>query len=187
MDQAGKLQFALAWPKRQPVSDEKKLFCPECKTWYPATHFECLPLDLRCNRCIPVEAAMVLYDKKKEKAGQIIAQILDGSEGEKSLRPVERMLVDAYEAFGGPKVFMEKVMGWINDLASNPRTKPAAVNAAMKIISLHGKVDRNKMENDWRQMDTDTLRDALERKLRGILEEKAASAVKMAATKYLTD
>ena len=49
--------------------EEKKAFCPQCKEWYPVTHFECLPLDLRCNKCIPQDTAMQLYDKRVQKAG----------------------------------------------------------------------------------------------------------------------
>jgi hypothetical protein len=161
------------------------LFCPQCKQHWPKTNFECLPLDLRCNRCIPADTAMQLYDKRVQQAGQKLAQILDASESNKGLRPVERMLSRGYEAWGGEAAFMEDGINWIKSLADNPRTRSLAVAAWGKILALHAKVDRMKLEDDWRQMDDETLRETLKMKILELGSEAIEDQAKDKTKKFL--
>ncbi len=165
------------------MSEPETLFCPQCKEQRPTTSFECLPLDLRCNRCIPADTAMALYDARVQQAGQKISQILDASGAGANLAPVERMLSQAYDRWGGAGAFMEDVVGWIKDLAASGRGKGAAVNACMKMLALHAKVDRMKLEDDWRAMDDEQIRATLKVKMLallsdGMLEDAKKSAVK---------
>lgn len=156
------------------MSEEpKKIFCPQCKEWFPETHFMGLPLDLRCNKCIPQDAAMALYDQKAQLAGQTMAKIFDSAESAKSLKPVERMVSQAYDSWGGPAAFMEDWVQYVKEMAQNPRTKSAAVGAMNKILALHARVDRMKLEDDWKQMDDETLRATLKVKMLALMSEAA--------------
>lgn len=154
-------------------SEVKKIFCPQCKEWYPETHFMGLPLDLRCNKCIPQDAAMTVYDEKAKLAGQTMAKIFDANDKAKTLKPVERMVTQAYDSWGGAAAFMEDWVTYVKEMAANPRTKPAAVSAMNKILALHAKVDRMKMEDDWKQMDDETLRSTLKLRMLELLSETA--------------
>jgi len=168
------------------MADEDKLFCPQCKEWFPKTHFTCLPLDLRCNKCIPGEVAAVLYDQKVEKAGQVMSKIFDQNPANASLRPLERMINGAYDAWGGPGAFCNDVVKWMKDLGDTPRGKSAAVSAAMKLMALHAKVDRMRLEDDWKQMDDQTLRDTLKVKMMALMAEaQTEDAKKIAKNKLI--
>lgn len=145
--------------------------CPQCDKDLPTTSFECRPLDLRCNRCIPQDKALELYDQRVKQAGTKLSRILDASAGAKGLKPLERMVTQCYDAWGGSAAFCEDVVEWIKDLASQGRGKGAAVNAAMKLLALHGKVDRMKLEDDWKQMDDATIQASLKMRLRELMVE----------------
>jgi hypothetical protein len=160
------------------MSEEKKHFCPQCKEWHPLTHFNGLPLELRCNKCVPVEAAMLLYDEKVKLAGQKFAQTLDAAGTARSLKPLERMVQQTYDAWGGSAAFCEDVVSWIKDLASTGRGKNAAVQAAMKLLTLHAKVDRMRLEDDWKAMDDATLRETLKLKMLQLFAEAQAESTK---------
>jgi hypothetical protein len=159
--------------------------CPQCKKELPLTSFRGLPLDQRCDDCIPEDVKWSLYDKRVQEAGQTVASILDASEHGMSLKPLERMVTLAYDAFGGPNVFMENVAQWMKDLSATPKGKGAALNAAMKILNLHAKVDRMKLEDDWKQMDDTTLRATLKIKLMALLSEAQTEQAKKIAKDQL--
>lgn len=145
--------------------------CPQCRKELPQTSFAGLPLDERCRDCIPPDTAERLYDKRIQEAGHAVAQILDANEHGMSLKPLERMVNLAYDAWGGPNAFMTDVVTWIKDLAISPKGKGSALSNAMKLLNLHAKVDRMKLEDNWKQMDDDTLRATLKIKLMALLTE----------------
>lgn len=166
--------------------NKKTRVCPQCGLEKAITTFECLPLDERCSHCIPADTARELYDKRVQQAGQKLAQILDANEASKGLKPLERMVSQAYDSWGGPAAFMEDGVTWIKDLAANPRTKAAAVQAWHKLLTLHAKVDRMKLEDDWKQMDDETLRANLQLKLMALLAETETDKAKKDTIDKLT-
>jgi hypothetical protein len=151
----------------------KTLMCPACKQHWPVTSFECLPLDLRCNRCVPVESAMVLYDKRVQQAGHVVSQLLDANDTGKGLKPLERMVQGFYDAWGGPAALCDDMATWVKDLAATGK-KAQAVSALTKILNLHGKIDRMKLEDDWKMMDDETIRATLKVRLMEIVSEGVA-------------
>lgn len=159
--------------------------CPSCKKELPSVEFTGLPLDQRCRSCIPPEAAMSLYDKRVQEAGHTVAQILDANEHGMSLKPLERMVNLAYDSWGGPNAFMTDVVQWIKDLSVTPKGKSSALSNAMKILNLHAKVDRMKLEDNWKQMDDDTLRATLKIKLMALLTEAQVDDAKRKAKDHL--
>ncbi len=154
--------------------------CPQCKGTYPLTDFEGLPQDVRCNRCIPRDEALKLYDRKVQAAGQKLTQIMDSAQGAKSLKPVERLLSEAYDAWGGPGAFAGDVVGWIKDLANmaGGKGKSAAVSASIKLLQLHARIDKMKVEDDWRKMDDATLRETIKIKMLALFAEATADDAK---------
>ncbi len=128
---------------------------------------------------------MGLYDRRVQEAGHTVAQILDANEHGISLKPLERMVNLAYDSWGGPNAFMVDVVQWIKDLSATPRGKAAALSNAMKILNLHAKVDRMKLEDDWKQMDDTTLRATLKIKLMALLSEAQTDEAKKKAKEHL--
>jgi len=144
------------------MSDSEKLQCPGCLAWKPVIEFDGLPVgEKRCQACVPVDQAMRIQDLRVKKAGQVIAKLFDANEAGKGLRPLEQMVSQGYDAWGGPVAFMEDVVTWIKDMGDHPKTKPQAVQAALKLLGFHAKVDRMKLEDDWKQMDDETLKATL--------------------------
>lgn len=171
------------------MTEPEKLFCPQCKEWKEKASFTLLPLDLRCQGCVALSSdqAMELYDKKVELAGQKISQLLDGVEHARSLKPLERMLDMFYDQYGGGHVFMGDVVTWIKQIADKPGGKglSTAVAAAMKILQLHAKVDRMKIEEDWNQLSKEEIKTKLQLKMMAILAEAELPGVKKSAIKGL--
>jgi len=159
--------------------------CPQCKSRRPLSAFEGLPVDARCNSCVTTGEAMQIYDQRVQMAGQKLSRILDANQAGKQLKPLERMISQCYDAWGGPAAFCEDVVGWIKDLADQGRGKGAAVNAATKLLALHAKVDRMKLEDDWKQMDDATIRDTLKLRLMELMAEAAEESGKKDALSYL--
>lgn len=156
------------------MSEKETLFCPQCKQTLPKINFEQLPLDLRCRNCIPTQVAAVLYDERVKQAGQKLAQIFDGVESSKNLRPVERMIEGVYEAWGGPAIYCQDLVEYIKALTTGPKKNySAAVTAMGKLLALHAKVDRMKMEDDWKHMEEEQIRDRLKVKLAQLAAEVA--------------
>lgn len=161
--------------------------CPQCQKDLPVTAFECLPLDLRCNRCIPMHQAMDLYDKRVQKAGHTLAQVLDQVGAATDLGPVERMLGRAYDSWGGEAAFMEDGVNWIKELADNPRSKGMAVSAWLKLLYLHSKVDRMKLEDDWKSMEEDQIKARLKEKMTAMFAEITLEDAKAKGMRLLTE
>lgn len=159
--------------------------CPQCKEDRPVAAFEHLPSDPRCDMCITTAEAMRLYDVNREKAGKALARVMDAVKAGKGLKPLERMVSQFYDAWGGSSAFTEDLATWIKDLASNPRSKGAAVQAAMKMLALHGRIDRMKFEDDWRQMDDASLRQNLKLKMAQLLAEVSDGDGKKTALEHL--
>lgn len=163
------------------------MICPQCNRDLPETNFECLPIDARCDRCIPQEKAMQMYDQRVQKAGTKLAKILDAAGSGKGLRPLERMVTQCYDAWGGSAAFCEDVVQWIKEMSMQGRGKGMAINAAMKLLALHAKVDRMKLEDDWKQMDDATIRDTLKLRLMELMAEAAEESGKKEALDYLLE
>ncbi len=98
-----------------------------------------------------------------------------------SLKPLERMVNLAYDSWGGPNAFMNDVVQWIKDLSVTPKGKSSALSNAMKLLNLHAKVDRMKLEDNWKSMDDDTLRATLKIKLMALLTEAQTDEAKKKA------
>lgn len=169
------------------ASDSKTHQCPACKRVLPLTDFAYIPVDERCQACVPRDQAMALWDLKQQQAGQTIARILDSQDSYKTLKPLERMVSLAYDAWGGEHAFMEDVVEWIKDMGSHNKTKGAAINAVMKLLALHAKVDRMKFEDDWKQMDDQTLRDTLKMRMMELFAEASEDRAKKEALQNLVE
>jgi hypothetical protein len=161
-----------------PMSELKTLMCPACKRVLPSTDFNYLPVDDRCSSCVPRDQAMALWDLKSKQAGQTMARILDSTDSYKTLKPLERMVSLAYDAWGGEAAFMEDAVTWIKELSEHPKTKGQAVNALMKLLALHAKVDRMKFEDDWKHMDDQQLRDTLKMRMMALFAEASIEQAK---------
>ncbi len=162
-----------------------EIHCPACDKPWPSTDFECLPLDNRCRRCIPSDVAMRLYDKRVQQAGHTMAQILDANSHNVSLKPLETMVSLAYDCYGGPRAFMEDAMNWIKDLALTGRGKGVAVSHMMKLLQLHAKVDRMRLDEDFKRMDDETLRATIKMKMMALFAEAATEEGKKTAMKTI--
>jgi hypothetical protein len=164
--------------------EPKKIFCPQCKEWHPSTSFECLPLDLRCNKCVPTDVAMVLYDKRVQQAGQKISQIVDASEG-RGLRPLERLVDGIYDAWGGPQAFCDDAVAWAKDLAASGRGKGAALSFMAKLLAIHAKVEKTRVEDDWNKLTKAEIKARLTLKLTAILADEESGPAKKNAIKKI--
>lgn len=167
------------------MSEDKKLFCPQCKEWYPVTHFNSLPLDLRCNKCLPIEATMALYDQKVALAGQKVAQVLDEAEVGRSLKPLARLVDGYYDAFGGANALCEAAAQWTKDLAATGK-KSQALSFVAKMMSIHAKVEKTQVEEDWNNLTKAEIKARLAMKMAAILAESEAPELKKAAIRKIT-
>jgi hypothetical protein len=159
--------------------------CQACKQQKPLDHFTALPFDHRCNVCLPPDTDIaVLRDKQADEARRRLAAVTDSVERHQSLEPVERLLMGIYGAFGGSHVFCEYLAGGIKQLYEIKKT-PQAVAASINLLRLNSKVDKLKAEDDWRQMDDATLKEALRMKSLGILAELAIDDAQKAALAIL--
>ena len=159
-------------------------FCPQCKQQRPLTDFEALPLDLRCKACIPVDQALVLYDKRVQQAGNKLSQVLESAKATE-LRPLEQMLDGLYDAWGGAAPFCEDLVRWINEKADEVggKGRRVAIDSAIKLLQLHAKVDSLKIEEDWNQLSRDQIEERLRKKMMALwveqnLPEEKANAIK---------
>lgn len=168
------------------MSNDDQLFCPQCKTWFPKTSFSCLPLDLRCNKCIPQDAALKLYDDKLKFAGQQIGKLMDASDAGKGLKPLERMVDGIYDAWGGVNAFCQDAAEWCKDLAQKGR-KGQALQFMAKVLAIHGKVDKLKIEDDWNKMTKEEIKQRLALKMAAILAESKLPGVKDQILRNLMD
>ena len=151
----------------------------------PVTSFGQLPLDLRCTRCIPVDLAMKLHDARIQEAGHVVAQLFDANDAGKGLKPLERMVSQVYDAWGGSAAFCEDVVEWIKDLADQGRGKGAAVQASLKLLTLHAKVDRMRLDEDFKKMDDATLLATIKLKIKQLAKEAQEGLSKEDAIKKI--
>lgn len=166
-------------------AEPKKVSCPQCKGWFPPTDFECLPFDVRCKRCVPVDVAYNLYDKRVQLAGQKVAQIVDAADGGKRLRPLERMIDGIYDAWGGPQALCEDAVSWAKDLAASGRGKGIALGFISKLLAIHAKVEKTKVEDDWNQLTEKEIKARLVLKLAALQAEFDAPQAKKDAIKKI--
>lgn len=164
------------------MNSPEQLHCPTCGQWKDKHHFGGIPVDKRCVDCVPPSEAAMIYDLRVEKAGQTFAQLMDANAKGGTLKPLERMVSGAYEAWGGPAAFCEDLVMWIKELADTGRGKGTAINAAMKLLTLHAKVDRMKLEDDWKQMDDDTLKATLKLRMLELFAEAQSEQNKKKVT-----
>ncbi len=143
--------------------------CSQCGEYKPLPHFSHLPLDHRCDVCLPpsTEAAMVLYDKRVDLAQRKMAQIFDASE-RSNLEPLERLVKGIYDAWGGPHAFSEDLANWIKNLADAGDWNKA-VRAGLELLKIHGKVDKMKQEEEWQAMDDENVKEVLKLKLANMI------------------
>lgn len=167
------------------MTDEKKLFCPQCKEWFPVSHFNSLPLDLRCNKCLPLEVSMVLYDQKVALAGQKVANLLDGAEIGRSLKPLARLIDGFYDACGGANAVSEMCAQWVKDLAATGK-KDKALAFVSKVMSIHAKVEKTQVEEDWNNLTKTEIKARLAIKMAAILAEADSPEMKKAAIRKIT-
>ncbi len=159
--------------------------CPACQRERGTEFFHGIPLDQRCVECVPTGTAMELYDKRVIEAGQTVAAIFDANEAGVSVRPLETMITLAYDAFGGPHRFMKNVVQWIEELGANPKTKGVALVNAMKLLNLHAKVDRMRLDEDFKRMDDETLRATIKAKAMALAVEAMSDEAKKKAFKNI--
>lgn len=152
--------------------DGKTRKCSQCGEWKPLTRFSCLPLDKRCDTCLPPSdpVAMQLWDKRLDLAQRKVAQIFDASEKAGELEPLERQVKSIYDAWGGPDAFSQDVVEWIKRMADQG-AYAKAVNAAINVMKIHGRIDKMKQEDDWKAMDDENVKAALKLKLANLVAE----------------
>jgi hypothetical protein len=166
------------------MSDDKKIFCPQCKEWYDSTHFQCRPLDLRCDKCIPPEVRAILYDQRVQEAGKQVAAVVDAAGDARNLRPLERMIDGIYDAWGGPTALCEDAVSWAKDCAATGK-KGIALSFISKLLAIHAKVEKTRVEDDWNQLSKAEIKARLTLKLTAILAESEAPQVKKDAIKKI--
>ena len=167
------------------MSEEKQIFCPQCKTWYPVSHFNSLPLDLRCNKCLPLEVSMAIYDQKVALAGQKVVQLLDAAESGSSLTSLSGIIGGIYDEFGGSHVVCQNVAQWVKDLAATGK-KSQALSFFNKLFSAHAKVERTQVEDDWNKLTKAEIETRLALKMASIMARHEMPAAKQEATKKIT-
>ncbi len=165
--------------------DEKKIFCPQCKEWYPTSHFNSLPLDLRCNKCLPIQATMALYDQKVALAGQKVAQVLSEAEVGKSLTSLARMVEGFYDEYGGAVPLLHDAAQWVKDLAATGK-KDKALAFLAKLFAIHAKVERTQVEEDWNNLTRAEIESRLAVKMAAIMAKYEAPELKKQAINKIT-
>lgn len=116
---------------------------------------------------------MQLWDKRLDFAHRKMAQIFDASE-RSALEPLERVIKSTYDAWGGPSAFGEDLAEYIKRLADSNKL-PQAINAMLNVMKLHGKVDKMNQEEEWRAMDDENVKTALQMKLAQMMTEMLTS------------
>ncbi len=164
---------------------EKQMFCPQCKTWFPVSYFNSLPLDLRCNKCLPVEAAMDVYDQKVALAGQKLTKVLSDADIGKSLTSLSRMVEGFYDEYGGAQPLLHDAAQWVKDLAATGK-KTQALAFLAKLFSIHAKVERTQVDEDWNNLTRAEIESRLAIKMAAIMAKYEAPALKQQAINKIT-
>lgn len=167
------------------TNENKQHFCPQCKEWQPLTHFNALPLDLRCSKCIPITAALALYEDKVKLAGQKVCQLVDAADECRSLRSLSGMLEDFYDAWGGRMSLTADAVEWCKDLGSTPRGKAHALSFLAKVLSIHSKVEKTKVDEDWNKLSKAEIKAKLTVLLTDILARSELPEAKQQAIQRL--
>lgn len=164
---------------------EKQLFCPQCKTWLPVSCYNSLPLDLRCNKCLPLEASMAIYDQKKELAGQQISQVIAKYGQGKTLEPLAQFVDGFYDAYGGAEPLCHDLAQWVKDLAATGK-KPQALSFIAKLMSIHAKVESTQVEQDWNNLTKAEIEARLTLKMAAIMAKMEMPEARKEATRTIT-
>jgi len=169
----------------QVEPEEKKLFCPQCKSWLPASCYNSLPLDLRCNKCLPLEASMAIYDQKVALAGQKVAQVIAKYGNGKSLEPLARIVDGFYDAYGGVDPLCEDLAQWVKELAATNK-KSQALSFVAKLMSIHAKVESNQVEENWNNLTKAEIEARLQLKMAAIMAKIETPEAKKEALRTIT-
>lgn len=145
-------------------------FCPGCKKKRASTSFEGLPLELRCNHCVDSDKMLQIKDLNIDLAGKKLGQVLDAAGKGMSLPPLETAVAGLYDVWGGPRGLFKDFYDWTQACAASKKYS-AAINAVVNILKLHAKVDRMKMEDDWKSMTDEQVRDKLKQKVSALIAE----------------
>jgi len=174
--------------------------CPLCKRLLPATKFEHLPLDTRCNDCVPFREALELRDQLKEQATRDLAACLDlGGAASAPVPKLNELAGYLMEAWGGGRMFAHD---WVADAKSIITKKPgtpASQNAFRAIGKIIGEASKQQSAEDLANMTTAELRernrllavqimlDAIEADKRGVMTAKMLKAAGMEPTEALLE
>lgn len=164
--------------------EEKQLFCPQCKTWMPASCYNSIPLDLRCNKCIPLEASMAIHDQKVALAGQKVAQVIAKYGNGKTLEPLARIVDGFYDEYGGVEPLCKDLSQWVKDLAATGK-KSQALSFVAKLMSIHAKVEHNQVEENWNNLTKAEIEARLALKMAAIMAKMENPEAKKDAIRYI--
>jgi hypothetical protein len=145
--------------------------CPACNEIKPLTHFEFLPADHRCTACVPVDVTSVNRQKLIDLAQRKLAQIFDANERAVGLPALEQLLNGIYGAWGGVNSFCHDIKDNYDSLVEQKKFN-AAANVQLGVMKLHARVDKMKLEDDWRTMDDDRLKESLQLQLMHLMADE---------------
>lgn len=148
--------------------------CPQCKKFKPLTDFQGKPYDTRCVECIPRDRLMELADKVQALAMRKASQLMDLAESDQGLKPVEKMLTALYARWGGYNAYVEDLSEGVKRLYDTGKVRDA-VNAQLRLLQIHTKIDKMKQEEDWHLMDDAAIQAALQRQLAKMIVEGGVS------------
>ena len=153
----------------RPKADQGQRPCPQCKKRKGVEKFECLPIDDRCNECVPEDRALMLADAREERAKRKFAQIIDSVNAPKDRAPaLESLLGGIFSTWGGANTFCHDL---VHSLKSRLEERPGdreAIQAMLSIVKLAGRNDQMKAEDDFRQLTTAQLKVAMLREMKAL-------------------
>ncbi len=120
---------------------------------------------------------MATYDANVQLAGKKWAAVVDKVGKTTGLGPVERMLQSYYTEWGGEEQFAHDLVQCHKNLIDTNKFHAAAQNMAA-MLKLHAKIDRDRMEDNWRQMDDASVDQNLQKKMIALMAKMEADKAK---------
>lgn len=162
------------------VADDPRLKrrkCPQCQNVLPVMAFECLPYDVRCNRCVPLDQALAMRDRQLEGAQRNFLKLLDASGVKPSDNTkLDQLLGGIFSSWGGAHQFCEDLVESIQCRRDRNPGDHNAINAMLKILALKGRSDQLKSEDDWRRMSDEQIKESIKLQALEMFAELAISS-----------
>lgn len=132
--------------------------CSRCQMVWPAEKFPDVGDSTVCEHCLAGEDAEKAKQKLIAKTRALATKMMDVQEQEKLLPPLNTIVSQVYEEFGGPRAFAQRFHWMINELCERSVIPASAPALMLQFLKLHQAVETQNGQDDMRKLTDEQIR-----------------------------